>query len=133
MSAAAPKQSNCRFVRLKNTFVLPSSGHEVREYTLPNNFLLPLVSAEYTLRKRTSLKQGEAQKDGVAHNTPDRTDDVITECDRLNQHRINAHADHNQESLESDCKQRTQIILSDIALFSVSKVESGIGARLTIR
>ena len=100
---------------------LPSSGHEVREYTLPNNFLLPLVSAEYTLRKRTSLKQGEAQKDGVAHNTPDRADDVIAECDRLNQHRINAYADHNQESLESDCKQRTQIILSDIALLSVSK------------
>lgn len=76
------------------------------------------MSAEYTLRKRTGLKQGEAQKDGVAHNTPDRTDDVITECDRLNQHRINAYADHNQESLESDCKQRTQIILSDIACIS---------------
>ena len=79
------------------------------------------MSTEYTLCKRTGLKQGEAQKDGVAHNTPDRADDVVTECDRLNQHRINAYADHNQESLKSDCKQRTQIILPDIALLSVSK------------
>jgi len=59
------------------------------------------VSAEYTLRKRTGLKQGEAQKNGVAHNPPDRTDDVITECDRLNQHRINAYADHILSSFDT--------------------------------
>ena len=95
---------------------LPSSGHEVREYTLPNNFLLPLVSAEYTLRKRTSLKQGEAQKDGVAHNTPDRTDDVITECDRLNQHRINAHF----------WKQRTEQYRTELSAFAVCNRIPGI-------
>ena len=40
ISAAAPKQTSCRFVRLKNTLDLPSSGHEGREYMLPNKNLL---------------------------------------------------------------------------------------------
>ena len=104
MSAAEPKQISCRFVRLKNTFVFTlvrSRGTGI--YAATEN-LLPLVGREHALCKRTGLKEGEAQKNRVSHDTPDRSDNVLAESDRLHQHRIDAHTDHNQEPLEPDCK-----------------------------
>ena len=64
-----------------------------------------LVGREHALCKRTGLEQGEAQKNRVSHDTPDRSDNVLAESDRLHQHRIDADADHNQEPLEPDCKE----------------------------
>src|SRR5574344_506903 len=49
-----------------------------------------LVGREHALCKRTGLKEGEAQKNRVSHDTPDRSDNVLAESDRLHQHRIDA-------------------------------------------
>ena len=76
---------------------------------------------EHGLRQIAGLKQREAQKHGIAHNAPDGCDNVLGECHGLNQYRINADTDHNEEALEAKGKQGTQIILSDIALLSVAK------------
>jgi len=81
----------------------------------------PLVGTEHALSQSTCLKQREAQKNRVAHDSPNGTNDVAAERNRLNQHRIDADTDDDKEPLESNGKQRTQIVLTDIALFSVTK------------
>ena len=60
MSAAEPKQISCRFVRLKNTFVFTLVRSRGTGIYAAKQFPPYLVGAEYTLRKRTGLKQGEA-------------------------------------------------------------------------
>ena len=52
-------------------------------------------------RQASGLEQREAQEYRVSHDAPDASDDVIRECDRLDQHRIDGDTDHDQESLEA--------------------------------
>ena len=43
------------------------------------------------------LEQGEAEQDGVPNDAPDGGDGVGCEGDALDEHRVNAHADHDEE------------------------------------
>lgn len=79
------------------------------------------MDREHALGKCACLEQGETQKNCVPHDTPDRSDDVLGKCNRLNQYRIDADTDHNEEALEPNGEQGSQIVLSDVALFSVSE------------
>ena len=69
----------------------------------------------------SGLEKREAQKHGVAHDAPDTSDDVIRKGNRLDKHRIDANADHNQEALEAQSKQCSQIILADMTLFPIAE------------
>ena len=69
----------------------------------------------------SSLEEREAQKHRIAHDTPDASDDVIRKGDCLDQHRIDADADHDQEALEAQSEQGSQIVLADVALFPVAE------------
>ena len=44
----------------------------------------------------SGLEEREAQENRVPHDAPDASDDVIRKGDRLDQHRIDADADHDQ-------------------------------------
>ena len=94
MSAPAPKQTSCRFVRPKNTLVFTrvrSRGTEIYEAN-PFDLLsrrqrdcrrYPLVGGQYALCDAAGLEQREHQQDGVAHHAPDAPDDVVGESDGL--------------------------------------------------
>ena len=71
------------------------------------------------LRQASGLEEREAQKDRVSHDAPNASDDVIRKGDRLDQHRIDGDADHDQESLEAEGHQGSQIVLADMALLSI--------------
>ena len=58
------------------------------------------------------LEQSVAQQNRIAHATPDGRGYVVARCgDALHQHRVDAHADHNEEGLEAQGQQRTKIVL----------------------
>lgn len=48
-------------------------------------------------------------------------DDVLGESDRLDEDCVNAHTDDNEEALEAESEQGSEIVLSDLALFSVAE------------
>ena len=72
MSAVAPKQISCRFVRLKNTLdFTPRQVTRDRDICCQTNTSSLLVCIEYALCKCSCLKQGKAEQYGVAHDSPD--------------------------------------------------------------
>ena len=120
MSAAIPKQISCRLVRLKRIFDLTlvrSRGTGIYDAMC----LPPLMGAHDRFGQASGLEEREAQQHRVAHDAPDAPDDVICKGDRLDQHRIDADADHDQKALEAQSEQRSQIVLADVALFPVAE------------
>ena len=84
---------------------------------MPRHNLLPGIHNRF--RQASGLEQREAQQHRVSHDAPDASDNVIRECDRLDQHRIDSDTDHDQESLEAKGHQGSQIVLTDMALLPV--------------
>ena len=79
------------------------------------------MSRENALGQCAGLKQSEAQQHRVPENAPDGSDDIIRNRHTLDQHRIDADADHNEESLKTKGKQGPEIILSHHTLLAVSE------------
>ena len=70
--------------------------------------------------KAAGLEQGVAQQDRIAHAPPDGRGYVVTGCgDALHQHRIDAHADHNEKGLEAQGQQGAKVVLPRGAPFPV--------------
>lgn len=70
------------------------------------------MCAKQGFYQAVGLKQGVAKQDRIAHAAPDGCGYVVAECgDALHQHRIDAHADHNEEDLEAQGQQRTKVVL----------------------
>ena len=66
------------------------------------------------------LKESKAQKHRVPHAPPDSAGNVVAaERNTFHQHRIDAHADHNEERLEAQGQQRTEIVLPCVSPFPV--------------
>lgn len=62
--------------------------------------------------KAAGLEQGVAQQDRIAHAAPDGRRYVVAGCgDALHQHRVDAHADHNEEGLKAQGQQGAKIVL----------------------
>ena len=111
MSAAAPKQINCLFVRLNRTFdftLVRSRGIEIYALIQITSLCKSLMTVKHSLRQSSCLKQRETKQHRVSHHTPDGTDHIICESDPLHHNCINSHADQYQESLKTKGKQRTQ-------------------------
>ena len=62
------------------------------------------------------LEQGEAEQDGVPNDTPDGCDGVGCKRNALDEHRVNAYADHDEETLQAQSQQAAQVVLADLAL-----------------
>ena len=77
------------------------------------------MSRKDALREGAGLEQGEAEQHRVPENPPDGPDNVIRNRYALNHHRIDADADHNEETLKSQGKEGPQIILTHHALLTV--------------
>ena len=75
---------------------------------------------EQGLCEAAGLKEGEAQEHRVPHAPPDGAGNVvIAQGDALHQHRVDAHADHNEERLEAQGQQGAEIVLPRVAPFPV--------------
>jgi len=59
------------------------------------------MRAENALGKASGLEQREAQQHRIAHARPDSGDDVRIRGNALNQHGIDAHADHDEKGLKA--------------------------------
>src|SRR5699024_9439132 len=80
----------------------------------------PLVRPEQRLCEAAGLKEGEAQEHRVPHAPPDSAGNVVAaQGDTLHQHRVDAHADHNEERLEAQGQQGAEIVLPRVAPFPV--------------
>ena len=69
------------------------------------------------------LEQGEAEQDGVPNDAPNGGDGVGCKGNALDEHRVNAYADHDEETLQTQSQQAAQIVLAHLALFMAA--ESG--------
>ena len=80
----------------------------------------PLVRPEQGLCEAAGLKEGEAQEHRVPHAPPDGAGNVVAaQGDALHQHRVDAHADHDEERLEAQGQQGAEIVLPRVAPFPV--------------
>ena len=70
---------------------------------------------EQAFCQTAGFEQGVAQQHRIAQALPDRRGDVIAHGDILHQHRVDAHADHNEERLEPQGQQGTEIVLPRMA------------------
>ena len=58
------------------------------------NLLSRSMGVQHTPGKAPGLEQGEYQQDRVPHNAPEGRDDIRSERDGLDQHRVDADTDH---------------------------------------
>lgn len=63
------------------------------------------MGTEKGFRETSRFEQCEAQKDRIAHAAPDGPGDIAACDDALDQDRIDTHAHHDKELLESKCEQ----------------------------
>ena len=63
-----------------------------------------LVGTEHRLADAAGLEQTKAEQDGIAHAAPDGPGNVRRARNVAYQHRVDAHDNHNQERLESQCQ-----------------------------
>ena len=84
-----------------------------------SGLLYVLMCAEHTFCETAGLKQREAQQHGIADTCPNGLDYIRIHRDGLHQYRIHCHADDDEESLEAQCEQGTQIVLPHGAPFPV--------------
>ena len=83
------------------------------------------MGVEHALCEAAGLEQGEAQKDGVPHASPDRRADVAVHGDVLHQDGVDAHAYDNEECLEAQGEQGAQVILAHLPPFPVEHGRHG--------
>ena len=84
----------------------------LRDRYISQCFTPPLVGAEQGFCKAAGLEQGVAQQGRIAHAPPDGRGYVVAGCgDALHQHRVDAHANHNEEGLEAQGQQRAKVVL----------------------
>lgn len=79
------------------------------------------MNAEHAVRQRTCLKQHEAEQDRVPDASPYCADGIVAHGDALNEHRIDRHADEDQESLKAYGEQGFEIILAHATNFTVAQ------------
>ena len=83
---------------------------------------------EQGLGEAAGLEKREAQEDRVPHTAPDGAGNVVAaQGDALHQHRVDAHADHNEERLEAQGQQGAEIVLPRVAPFPVHHRGKGDG------
>lgn len=85
------------------------------------------MCAEHAAGDGASLEQAEAEQHGVAHAAPYRTDGVAARGDALYQHRIDSHADKDQQPLKANSEQGLQVVLSSIAKLPIGERGNGDG------
>ena len=67
------------------------------------------------------LKEGKAQEHRVRRAHPDRGVEVRRRGDGPNQHRVDAHADHQEKALDAQGRQPTQVVGPDVAPLPVGE------------
>ena len=65
------------------------------------------MRSENRFRHGAGLKQAETEQNSVAHNAPNGVDGIPGNRHALDQHRVNCHADEDEEALKAQCEQAT--------------------------
>ncbi len=79
------------------------------------------MGVQYASGKAPGLEQGEHQQDRVPHHAPEGADYIRSERDGLYQHSVDADTDDDEEALETQGEQRTEVVLPGLALFPVAE------------
>ena len=128
ISAAVPKQSSCRFVRLNATLdltLVKSRGTEI----YAANKAPPLMRSEDGFCHGAGLKQAETEQNGVAHNAPNGVDGIPGNRHALDQYAVNRHADEDEKALKAQRKQAFQVVLPHVRLLVVAPCCHGDGRK----
>ena len=75
------------------------------------------MGIEDGLCKAACFEQAEAKQNCVAHAGPDRTADICSNGNALNQHSVDGNAYNDEKCLESQSEQGTKVILAHAAPF----------------
>src|SRR5699024_2785266 len=67
------------------------------------------------------LEQRETEQDSVTNDAPDGGDGVGCKGNALDEHRVNAYADHDEETLQAQSQQAAQVVLTDLPLLFAAK------------
>ena len=84
-----------------------------------------LVCMKYAPCQGPGLKEREAKQHRIPEHVPERPHDVTGKSGLLDQHSVDGNADHDEKSLESQGKQRSEIVLSDHALLVAAEGRKG--------
>ena len=79
------------------------------------------MGVEDAAGESAGLEQGEAEQDGVPNDAPNRGDGVGCKRHALDEHRVDAHANHDEEPLQTQSQQTAQVVLADLALLFAAK------------
>ena len=77
------------------------------------------MRVENGLGDGAGFEQGEAQQHCVPDTCPERGAYIAAHADVLHQHGVDSNADHNEERLKAQGKERPQVVLSHLAPFPV--------------
>ena len=86
------------------------------------------MGAEQRFGQAARFEQCETQQHGVAHTGPDGPGNIAACGNTLHQDRIDPHAHHNEERLESQGKQGAKVVLPRGAPIPISHGGKGNGA-----
>lgn len=79
------------------------------------------MNAEDAVRQRARFEKHEAEQDRVPDAPPYRADGIVAHGDALNEHRIDRHADEDQQTLKANSEQGFEIVLAHAADFPVAQ------------
>lgn len=87
------------------------------------------VGIEQGLGDAARLEQREAQQHRITDARPQGRADVAAHSDALHQHRVDAHADHDEECLEAQGEERPQVVLAHLTPLAVDHGCHGNGSQ----
>ena len=87
------------------------------------------MRSENRFRHGAGLKQAETEQNSVAHNAPNGVDGIPGNRHALDQHRVNCHADEDEEALKAQCEQAFQVVLPHVRLLVVAPCCHGDGRK----
>ena len=83
------------------------------------------MGVEHRFTEAAGLKQGKAQQHGIANTAPYRCNHISFRCNILHQHRVDADTDNDEERLEAQGEQGTQVVLAHLPPFPVGHGRHG--------
>ena len=75
-------------------------------------------------RHTAGLEQRKAEQDRVAHTRPDGLGNILVERDVLHQHGVDGHADNDEEGLEREGKEASEVVLTYASICSPKTTQS---------
>ena len=127
--AAAERHAGCRqqvFAVLHGKD-LYGHVHRAGVIFIQVGFLLSLMCCEDAPRHAAGFEQRKAEQDRVAHTRPDGLGYILVERYVLHQHGVDGHTDDDEEGLEREGKEASEVVLPHAAPLAAHHRRHGYG------